>query len=222
MLLRLLRNAIYPAKSRRVSFLKLVPGLIHVGAHAAEERTLYDDAGLSVVWVEPIPEIFARLVENIRPYPRQRALQYLVTDRDGADYEFHVSNNDGYSSSIFELALHRDIWPHVQHTRTIRMKSITLASLVRKESIDISKYPGLVLDTQGAELLVLKGAGDLLSSFRYIQAEAAEFEAYEGGCQLDDIALFLREQGFDESSRTEFAEHAGGGSYCDVLYERRT
>jgi hypothetical protein len=36
----------------------------------------------------------------------------------------------------------------------------------------------LILDVQGAELKVLKGCGHLISKFRYIKLEAAEFEMY--------------------------------------------
>src|SRR5262245_12006056 len=32
----------------------------------------------------------------------------------------HVSNNDGHSSSILDLSLHRDIWPDVRHCGEFR------------------------------------------------------------------------------------------------------
>lgn len=224
MLIRLLRSAfsrqspLPPAGP--MSFRDLVTGVIHVGAHVGDERELYDEAGVGVVWVEPIPELYARLRENIRPYPRQRAVCHLVTDRDGAEYEFHVANNDGRSSSIFDLAQHRDIWPGVDFERTIRLTSLTLQTLVKREGIDLDDYPGLVLDTQGSELLVLKGAGELLRRFRFIQAEAADFESYAGGCRLSEIDSYLGRFGFRERSRDCFAQRAEGGHYYDVLYER--
>src|SRR5437867_2112444 len=75
-------------------------GIIHVGANVGQERKLYDDYALSVLWVEPIPEVFAVLQSNIAGYERQRAVAYLVADRDGAQYSFHVANNAGESSSL--------------------------------------------------------------------------------------------------------------------------
>lgn len=90
--------------------------------------------GLEVLWVEPIPEVFARLAHNIKPHPRQKALMALVTDEDGREYDFHVSSNHGASSSIFELARHRELWPHVDFSSTIRLTSVTLPTLLARAS----------------------------------------------------------------------------------------
>ncbi|MEO8465541.1 MAG: hypothetical protein ABI640_09395 [Gammaproteobacteria bacterium] len=64
---------------------------------------------LDVLWIEPIQDVFATLRKNIAEYPRQRALQALVTDRDDHEYEFHVANDAGESSSILELKQHKDV-----------------------------------------------------------------------------------------------------------------
>src|SRR5438046_1455790 len=76
-------------------FLKEASGVIHVGANVGEERELYDRHGLRVVWIEPISEVFETLTANIAGFPRQRALQYLVTDQDGTEHQFHVASNNG-------------------------------------------------------------------------------------------------------------------------------
>jgi hypothetical protein len=44
------------------------------------------------------------------------------------------------------------------------MTTKTLASLVREIQLDLITYNSIVLDTQGSELLILKGAIPLLSS----------------------------------------------------------
>jgi FkbM family methyltransferase len=202
-------------------FLPRVHGIIHVGANIGQERHLYDDYGLAVLWIEPIPEMFAKLQENIAPLPRQRALQYLVTDRDGAVYPFHVANNEGASSSVFDFGLHRDIWPNVRFDRTISLEGITLPSLVERERIDLKEYDTLVMDTQGSELLVLRGAGELLRHFRYVKLEAADFEMYAGCARLSETASFMTEFGFFELARRRFAQHATGGGCYDLVYEKR-
>lgn len=78
-----------------VSFLRNVPGVVHVGANSGQERDLYRNLGLAVVWVEPIAEVFDELVRNITDYPKQKAYRELLADRDGVEYEFHVANNSG-------------------------------------------------------------------------------------------------------------------------------
>jgi 2-O-methyltransferase len=111
-----------------------VPGLIHVGANTGQERDLYRSHGLGVVWVEPIPNIFDQLIKNIATYPKQRAICALLTDKDGSEYDLHISNNN-ISSSILELGQHKDIWPTVHYVDTLRMCSTRLDTLMQREGI---------------------------------------------------------------------------------------
>ena len=202
------------------SFLRNVEGVIHIGANVGQERSRYANFGLRVVWIEPIPEVFRKLETRIRRHPLQRAYRYLVTDADDQEYEFHIASNNGSSSSIYEIKMHQDIWPEVSFVDSIRLRSKTLESVVHREGISIGDYDALIMDTQGSELLVLKGAAALLPNFRYIKTEVADFEAYEGCCQLQDIDRFLSGHGFREQSRRKLAERTGGGSYFDIVYER--
>lgn len=202
-------------------FLRGASGVIHVGANTGQERARYASYGLDVLWIEPIHEVFETLQRNLAAYPRQRALECLVTDRDGAEYEFHVANNEGQSSSIFDLKEHKDVWPKVGFTHSVRLRSKTLPSLLEAEGIDRARYDALIMDTQGSELLVLKGAEPILDAFEYIKTEVPDFEAYAGCCRLADIEGFLLPRGFTELKRNAFARHAGGGRYYDVVYRRR-
>jgi FkbM family methyltransferase len=211
------RSFVTPGPER---FLRNVRGVIHVGANAGQERDLYQQHGLHVIWIEPIPEVFEQLEANLRGYPRQRAFQYLVTDADDKEYAFHISNNDGKSSSILALKLHKDIWPDVTFTKSLALRSITLPSLLRKEGIDIGNYNALIMDTQGSELLVLEGAAPILPRLRFVKTEVSDFESYEGCCQLDEMNRFLGQHGFRERYRYPFARRAEGGIYYDVTYER--
>lgn len=201
-------------------FLQNISGVIHIGANTGQERELYHRFGLRVIWLEPIPEVFETLQTNLKNFPNQRAIQCLVTDRDDEEYQFHIANNNGASSSILDLKDHKDIWPHVNYTDTILLRSTTLASLFQKEHLDPSNYQALIMDTQGAELLVLRGSIPLLHNFTYIKTEVPDFESYAGCCQLDDISSFLMKHGFKEFSRYKFATRPEGGSYFDVVYMR--
>ena len=199
--------------------LKKVNGVIHVGANTGQERETYAQYGLSVVWIEPIPEIFEKLQSNLIGIPSQIALQGLVTDQDDMEYHFHLANNNGASSSILDMNLHQDIWPEVGYEKTIILFSTKLSSLLKDNNIDVSKYNMLVIDTQGSELLVLKGSEAILQNFNYIQTEVPDFEAYKGCCQLDDLQTFLGDHGYKEISRNKFATHPGGGSYYDIIFK---
>ena len=115
---------------------------------------------------------------------------------------------------------HVDVWPDIEYTTTILLESITLASLFEREKINLSEYQALIMDTQGTELLVLQGSKPILENFKYIQTEVADFESYEGCCQLVDIEGFVSNYGFDEFSRHKFAGRPQGGSYFDIVYRR--
>jgi FkbM family methyltransferase len=203
-------------------FLRGARGVIHVGAHTGQERNLYAQYKLAALWIEPIPELFAVLQQNLVGFPLQRAVNCLVTDRDGARYPFHITSNAGGSSSIFSLALHEDIWPDVKETATITLTSKTLPTLLADEQLDLSSYDVLVMDTQGSELLVLKGAESIVDRFKFIKTEVADFRAYDGGCQLEEVESFMQRLGFFELARKTIALHPSGGGYYDIVYKRRS
>src|SRR5690348_9396538 len=116
-------------------FLRHVRGVIHVGANTGQEAQLYESFGLDIVWIEPIPQVFEILQQHISQFPRQTALRYLVTDEDDKDYDLHISNNGGASSSILDFSEHSKMWPNVTYTHAITVKSIKLKTLVQRERI---------------------------------------------------------------------------------------
>lgn len=184
------------------------------------KKEIYTKNNLNVLWVEPIPKVYKKLKENIKDYEKQKAIEALITDKDDKEYIFNIANNDGASSSILKLEKHKDIWPEVFYEETILLKSITLDKLIEKENITINDYQALVLDTQGSELLVLKGSIASLKHFKYIATEVADFESYKDCCTLEDITKFMKKYNFQENYRSKFAESTNGGSYYDILFKR--
>jgi FkbM family methyltransferase len=212
-------------KSRRLlfpvdSFLKEVPGVIHVGANTGQEREHYASLGLNVVWVEPIPAVFEVLRSNISGFPNQSAYCCLLAAEHGTEYTFHIANNGGKSSSIFDLGECNKIWSYVHFTDDMPITATTLTRMIENEQIDLSKYKALVLDTQGSELLVLQGAIPVLERFKYVKAEVANFEVYAGCCQLAELTDFMRQHGFAVSRKSPFAARSGVGTCYDVLFRR--
>jgi FkbM family methyltransferase len=202
------------------SFLKKVPGVIHIGANIGQERQHYASLGLNVLWVEPIPAVFDRLCSNISGLANQRACCRLLAAEDGTEYSLHVASNEGASSSILGFAKHLEIWPDVSFSHDLQLTATTLTSLIGDEEIDLDMYGALVLDTQGSELLVLKGAIPVLKRFRFVKSEVADFEAYDGCCQLDSLTEFMRQQGFVISRKSPWITRDGIGTYYEVLYRR--
>jgi FkbM family methyltransferase len=203
-------------------YLRSCSGVIHIGANTGQERDTYAGYRLRVIWIEPLPAQFERLKQNIKALPNQIAINGLITDRDDVSTILHVSNNDGLSSSILDLSLHRDIWPDVHYVGDVAVNSVRLQTAISRAGLDISNYDALVMDTQGSELLILRGLGADITHFRYIKTEAADFESYKGCATVSEISEFLiSSYGYRLMRKDRFAQREAGGSYFDLLFERR-
>jgi FkbM family methyltransferase len=202
------------------SYLRKVRGVIHVGANEGQERALYAAFGLNVIWIEPIPEVFQTLKHNISEFPMQRAFNYLVMGEDGKEYEFHIANNAGASSSILDFSKHKEMWPKIAYTSTITLTGVTLSAILEAEQVDIRQFDALVLDTQGSEHKILTGAANLLANFKFVKVEVPDFESYKGCCQISELSAFMLSKGFHEQDRAPFMQVPKLGTYFDVIYKR--
>lgn len=173
-------------------------GVIHVGANRGEEFDAYRMAGLeSVIYVEPIPEVFAQLEKRISADRRHHAINALCTDRDGDNVDFHVASNGGHSSSIFEFGTHAARLPHVQYVSTLRLRTTTLDRIVfDTPAIDPRPLDCLVMDVQGAEAKVLAGGKRTLAQCRFVFTEVGEGGLYKGDGPAEEIITLLKAEGF--------------------------
>ena len=200
-------------------FVKKSKGVLHVGANTGQEAWIYAALGAPVRWFEPIPDVFSRLETNISRHKDQIAFQELLSDTDGKTFQFNIANNDGESSSIFDLDAHKLMYPEVQFTRRMAITSTTLDRSIERHQIPTS-FDTLIMDTQGSELLVLKGATLSLQNIRWIFLECSDFSAYKGGCTCSELAEFISQWGFREVKRHLKKKTNDVGSYHDILFEK--
>ncbi|MBL9184877.1 MAG: FkbM family methyltransferase [Verrucomicrobiaceae bacterium] len=203
-----------------LGYLKQCRRLVHIGANNGQEREHYHKLKLEVLWIEALPDAHARLLKNLEGYPKQSAAQALLTDVDDQVYEFNVASNEGASSSIFDFKEHAKIWPDISFVNKVSLKSRRLATLFQERSIPLNHFDAAILDVQGAELLVLKGAGDYLSGFKYVQCEASDFEAYAGACNVSDLITYMAQHSFKLERKVPFASREGVGVYYDLVFRR--
>lgn len=195
---------------------KFVPkGVIHVGAHKAEENSIYDDLGIdNVVWIEGNPDLCNQLKENFTKKGNM-IYNYLVSDVDDKEYEFKITNN-GESSSILDLGTHKEKHPHIFVTETKKLKSKTLNSIISENDLDMSKFNFLNLDIQGAELLAIKGLGEQLEKIDYIYTEVNIDYLYENCALMNEIDEYLGSFGFSRVE-TKILDQYGWG---DAFYKK--
>lgn len=165
-----------------------VRGVVHIGAHLAEEAAGYAALGVPVWWIEANPALLERVEVAIAPYPNQFLIHALVTEKNTGKRTFHLTNNEGMSSSIFQFGTHQKNHPDTVFVEDISLPQRTLDSLVAQYQIEANM---LVMDIQGAEGLALKGAKTLIPSLDFVMSEVNVEEVYEGCVQLPQLKRLL-------------------------------
>jgi FkbM family methyltransferase len=175
------------------TLLKISKGVVHVGGHRGEEAKIYSDFGLRVLWFEGLPEYFTILNDEISQYPKQKALNYFLSDSKESKVPFYLSNNDRNSSSFFRFGT-------AMNQKDLAMDAKILVETERLDGIlsaeSLVPFNHLVIDVQGAELSVLKGAGNLISCFSTLKIEVSTRAVYEGAALYDEVATYLLAKGF--------------------------
>jgi len=69
--------------------------------------------------------------------------------------------------------------------------------------------------------MVLKGAVRTLTQLKFVLAEAADFEAYAGCAQVDELTSYLNSAGFMLIRTDRQMESPQGERYFDLLYRKR-
>ena len=191
-----------------------IKGILHIGAHTAEERDLYRDLSISnVSWFEGNPEIFDNLCKIIDNYEGNKAFNYLLTN-EPREYDFYIMNHD-QSSSIFPLGLHKKFYPNIKLKKKIRLQGYRLDDVIAKEKINLKNYNMLCLDVQGAELNVLQGVTDRLEKFEYIYTEINTIQLYKFGALMDELDIFLKLYGFDREIWSSTTKGWGDALYIN-------
>jgi FkbM family methyltransferase len=111
----------------------------------------------------------------------------------------HVSADEDWdygnkSSSLLEPARTKEELPWLKFEESIQVETIRLDTFCKAHSI--ATVDLAYIDVQGAELLVLTGAGDRLDRIGMIWMEVEAIELYEGQPLRDEVEHFMREHGF--------------------------
>lgn len=176
-----------------------IKGIMHIGAHHAEEADEYKNYAEKVVWFEAHPAYARQMQARLESFQNQIGFTALLSDVSGEKVDFWITA-DEFASSVLKPAYHQIQNPHAPITDKITLETekfnLLWPLLEAAYDVDIVDYNMLVLDTQGSELKVLKGMGDYVSAFSIIQAEYSTVEFYEDGPRLEDIDAYLKEYGF--------------------------
>jgi FkbM family methyltransferase len=190
-----------------------VDGLIHIGANRANEYPSYHARTSGpLLYIEAIPDMSEYVAAKLDPQRPHFVRQAVVSDTSGETVRFNVSSNDGKSSSLLGLGRHATIYPHVKYETVLSLVTERMDDVVA-ERPEHAQYNVLVIDVQGAELKVLKGAPSLLANVDAVFTEVSSEPLYEGGCTFLEITNFLASAGFVFRSASMKREGWGDAFY---------
>jgi FkbM family methyltransferase len=189
-------------------------GIIHIGAHLLEERNDYLSQGIeNIVWIEANPKIFTN-IKNLES-TKELFFNYAISNLDEKQVKFNITNN-GQSSSILDLEKHKIHHPHIFVSSVIEVESKRMDTLIVEENLDLNKYDFLNIDIQGAELLALKGFGNLLENINFIYLEVNTNSLYKNCALINEIDDYLSQFNFIRVE-TKITEYEWG----DALYIKK-
>lgn len=170
-----------------------VRGVVHCGAHEAEERETYNRVfgpDIPVWWIEANPQMEATIRANLEPYPNQHLIMALLADTDGEDMALHISGPEyAGSSSVLEWGSHKEFSP-LRWVDHVWLKTRTLDSLWEEhDHFDGANL--VVTDLQGLDGLVLSAGMSLLEQTEFVMCEVNRAQVYKGCMEVDALNAML-------------------------------
>jgi FkbM family methyltransferase len=185
--------------------------IFDIGACEGESSIRYSRQfpNARVCCFEPIPSNFKLIQHNITEFEASKvqAFEICLSDKDG-EAEFHVSSGKpdefngkdvdwefgNKSSSLLppDKLLATNKW--LEFKNEIKVSTIKLDTFLSRETIDQIDFAHM--DVQGAELMVLRGAGNKINVIKNIWLEVESIPLYEGQPVKKDVESFMSNLGY--------------------------
>lgn len=189
-----------------------VSGVVHVGAHLAEEAQIYESLNwVPVYWVEA-QEQHVKVIKNTLDPKKHKVINAVIWHQDNDELSFNIATNS-QSSSLLDFGSHKQVYPEISILQNVVVKTTTLDTIFK--NIVIPNF--LVLDIQGAEYHAIRGLKDNIQLVDYIYTEINKEEVYIGCLKIKDFDNFLDTLGFKRVA-TEWMIRKGWG---EALYIRK-
>ena len=178
--------------------------IIHVGSHYGQDNKQYELLKVeNIFWCEADPICASELRSR---YPKSRVIEGVFWSVVGKKMEFWIMKNRAQNS----------LFPPKFYQESVEKQYVFTTTLDR-EFRDVKLVPPimLVLDVQGAEIEVLRGANKLLLSVNFVICEITESSSIsEFSVTQLKIEQLLKPRGFRNSIR----RWSYSKEYFDQLY----
>ena len=195
-----------------------VRGIVHVGGHLGQEAETYARMGADrQLWIEPQLAVFEELRRRLASYDRAECVR-VACGAIAGEATLHVTGaNTGASSSLLEPAAssRASFGLEVVDRVTVPVEPLDEIVGARRDRFGDSNL--LVLDVQGYELEVLRGArGTLSQQIDCVVSEVSRVPIYEGSCLEHEVEAELAERGF-----AKVLVRLGRGEHGDAVFLKR-
>jgi FkbM family methyltransferase len=179
--------------------------VIHVGAHLGQDRHNYIVLGAKkIIWGEASPNS-AKLIRE--KYPDDEVIERIFWEAPNVEISFYSFSESEKNSAIAPIDL--------EFASITVGRSTTLDELF--ENRIFARPIMLVLDVQGAEIHVLRGARKALNAVDYVVVEIAnENQGYVETPTEEEIDQLMNDQGL----RKSLFRNSHDKTYKDQLYMR--
>lgn len=188
-------------------------GCIQAGCHFAEEHPEYVKAGIKkFVYIEPCAAAFKVLRNKFSAHHHIQLFNVACGEVECEQVMYTGSQNHGQSNSLLKMSKHHQIHPG------ITLPNTELVTVKRLDSLGLANkgYQLLVMDCQGFENRVLKGATETLKQINYVYTEVNVDEVYENCARVEEIDSLL-----SDFKRVETGDYVGN-MWSDAFYVRST
>jgi FkbM family methyltransferase len=203
--------------------------VLDVGANVGQFATQLRRAGFGgrIVSFEPVPACFRALQSACSADPLWQGHQLALGEVDGTT-PINVSVASVFSSILATKSEAKVYDAGSQQLETITIDVRRLDGLATTLALDPARTL-LKIDTQGFDLSVLKGAGEMLHRFAAVQTELSFHPIYVGQPSVTEVHSLLVSEGFKlcglAPGFTDFSTNTlmeADGIYANARKERAT
>lgn len=181
-------------------------GVLHVGAHEAQESVAYTKYNWGpVIWVEMLPDKYEAIRSRFSDDTRNVVLKAACWDVDGAVLSIFRASNSG-SSSLMAPEHHLVAHPEIKFVEEVSVATSRLDSILPVEPM----FDFLNMDIQGAELKALRGLGERLSAVKWACIEVHFTPLYAGSALINEVDGFMAAAGFSQIVNRAYRDYGWG------------
>lgn len=164
-----------------------VRGIVHVGGHQGHQLRSYVEYGINnIIYFEPVENNFYQLKKTISRIVTNQNIKIHKVALGNSQFDANMyieTDNKGMSCSILEPVEHLSQYPWIKFNERERV----YVDLMDNYDIPSMLFNMLVVDVQGYEIEVMRGATNTLKAMDYVITEINRAELYRDCAKIEKL-----------------------------------